>query len=164
MYHFREILKIAKEKRFPLFEFCMTEVVPVCFQNISQLIVATSFKHPSYKFKKAFEPDNKSQNKSGEELVMLSDIIIENISDFVSGLKNHHEIINVDDDNEDAISVIPTFTEFAGFLLQNSFSSDHQCRHQSQKVLCELGQKFFVELTEIDIEGLPDWIMELLTK
>jgi len=93
---------------------------------------------------------------------MLSDLITDNIVEFVTELKNHHEIITIDQDNEDAISVIPTFTEFSGFLLQNSFSSDHQCRHQSQKVLYELGQKFFVELTGIKNEGLPGWIMGLL--
>lgn len=146
-----------KNTRFSLFEFAMTEIVPVLFKNLSQLIVATSFKNN-------FESEAKPENKTAVELYMLSDLIIENIEYFAKGLKNHTQNTMKEEGSNNNDSVLPAYNEFAEYLLQNSFSSDHHCRHQSQKVLYALGSKFFAELTEIDEFSLQKWIMSLIKK
>ena len=115
-------------------------------------------------FKNDFESEAKQENKTAVELYMLSDIIIEYTEHFAKGLKDHLEGMDQDDNMDGSSNVVKSYEEFAKFLLQNSFSSDHHCRYQSQKVLYSLASKFFTEITEVEEENLPKWIMNLINE
>lgn len=72
--------------------------------------------------------------------------------------------MEVDDVESLKTKSVCDYEEFSEYLLQNSFSSDHYCRYESQKVLHALGTKFFIPLTNESEEKLSEWILGLLTK
>jgi hypothetical protein len=111
------MLEIGKTMRFNLFHFVMVDIIPVCFENISQIIVATSNKN-------FYEKDIQAENKPAAELYMLSNSIIENLGELTEKVRQESER-NDEDDN--AILPVTTmqFEKFCDFLLKNSFSSDH---------------------------------------
>lgn len=155
VYNIQKILDIVKPVRYVLFEFIMTEIVVVAFKNLSQLIVATSHKGQ-------FEKESNSQIKPAIELYMISDMIIENIEKFSEQVKMQVDKMDQDDDPNNTVSTVTSYSEFSEYLLQNSFSSDHHCRYQSQKVLHALALKFFTQVSKINADHLSVWIMELI--
>lgn len=95
----------------------MVEIIPACFENVSQIIVATSNKI-------FYERSIQTENRPAAELYMLSNFIIENLGELTERLKQEAE--RNDEDNNSILSdTTIQFEKFSDFLLKNSFSSDH---------------------------------------
>ena len=157
IFNFGKIFDIIKDVRFSLFEFAMTEIVPVWFKNVSQLIVATSNKNYN-------EGNPQSEQKHASELCMLSQLIIDNIEQFSKITKEELEKESQKDEPNEKYVNLTFFEEFAEYLLQNSISSDRYCRYESQKVLFTLASKYFMEISKPKPESLSEWIIELIRK
>ena len=156
IYNFNKILSIVKDTRFSLLHHAMTEVIPVWFENVSQLIVATSHK-PIY------DKDLQAETKPAIELYMLSTLLLDNIDNFAIQVKEEADKMDHDDEPPKCPS-IQAYNDFWEFLLKNSFSSDQHCRYQSQKVLHALASKYFTVVTQLADENLSKWIIELMQK
>ena len=126
---------------------------------MSQLIIATSYKYDS---KTAYQDDF----KRAIELKMLTKMISDNIDNFANNTKEGMNNMEVDNDEEEdhKSKAIIDFEDFAEYLLQNSFSSDHYCRYESQQILYTLATKFFTVVNQISQDDLSQWILALIRK
>ena len=133
----------------------MTEIAPVCFQNVSQLIVATS--HTAY-----YEQNVSNTYKPVVALQMISNLIVQNIELFAKEVKQQSEKMDQDNQAGSFIACVTAYEDFTKFLLQNSFSFDHNCRYESQKILHCLASKFFKIVSENHPEKVSEWIWKLI--